>query len=83
MPDGRPDLSGTYDTATLTPLVRPKELGDTLFLTEEEAAEIAQKMALKRELDNQVTDPDRRNQDTRRRLQWPECRLRPLTEAKQ
>ena len=22
-PDGRPDLSGTYDTATLTPLQRP------------------------------------------------------------
>jgi hypothetical protein len=38
--DGRPDLSGTYDTATLTPLERPTELGDKLFLTEEEAAAI-------------------------------------------
>ena len=27
--DGRPDLSGTYDIATLTPLQRPADLGDT------------------------------------------------------
>ena len=39
---GRPDLSGTYDTATLTPLERPSEFGDRLTLTEEEAAAIAQ-----------------------------------------
>ncbi|MCY4074108.1 MAG: hypothetical protein OXH04_01605, partial [Acidobacteria bacterium] len=39
---GRPDLSGTYDTATLTPLQRPAELGDRLSLTEEEAAAIAE-----------------------------------------
>ena len=39
---GRPDLSGTYDTATLTPLQRPAEFGDRLTLTEEEAAAIAQ-----------------------------------------
>ena len=40
-PDGRPDLSGTYDIATLTPLQRPAEFGDTLVLTEEEAATLA------------------------------------------
>ena len=40
--NGRPDLSGTYDTATLTPLERPVELGDRLALTEEEAAAIAE-----------------------------------------
>ena len=39
---GRPDLSGTYDTATLTPLERPAEFGDRLTLTEEEAAAIAE-----------------------------------------
>ena len=39
---GRPDLSGTYDTATLTPLERPAEFGDRLALTEEEAAAIAE-----------------------------------------
>ncbi|MEE2638764.1 MAG: hypothetical protein VYE68_16195 [Acidobacteriota bacterium] len=37
-PDGRPDLSGTYDVATLTPLQRPAEFGDQLTLSEEEAA---------------------------------------------
>ena len=39
--DGRPDLSGTYDIATLTPLERPADLGDQLVLTEEEAAALA------------------------------------------
>ena len=39
---GRPDLSGTYDTATLTPLERPVAFGDRLALTEEEAAAIAE-----------------------------------------
>ena len=39
---GRPDLSGTYDTATLTPLERPEIFGDRLTLSEEEAATIVQ-----------------------------------------
>ena len=38
---GHPDLSGTYDTATLTPLERPEIFGDRLTLSEEEAATIA------------------------------------------
>jgi hypothetical protein len=37
-----PDLSGHYDLATLTPLQRPKEYGDNLYLTPEEADAIAQ-----------------------------------------
>ncbi|MCZ6805749.1 MAG: hypothetical protein O7F08_02250, partial [Deltaproteobacteria bacterium] len=41
--DGRPDLSGIYDTATLTPLQRPERYGNTLFLTEEEAAAIEER----------------------------------------
>ena len=40
-PSGRPDLSGVYDTATVTPLQRPREFGERLTLTEEEAAVIA------------------------------------------
>jgi hypothetical protein len=40
-PDGRPDLSGTYDVATLTPLVRPAQYGDRLTVTEKEAKEYA------------------------------------------
>ena len=42
MPDGRPDFSGAYDIATLTPLQRPAEFGDRLTLTDAEAAVIAQ-----------------------------------------
>jgi len=40
-PSGHPDLSGTYDTATVTPLQRPQAFGDRLTLTAEEAASIA------------------------------------------
>ena len=58
-PDGRPDLSGTYDAATLTPMVRPRELGDRLTLTDEEAAEIGERMRRRQVLDDQPTDPDR------------------------
>ncbi len=39
--DGKPELSGNYDTATLTPLERPKEFGDELYLSREEAAKIS------------------------------------------
>jgi hypothetical protein len=38
---GHPDLSGYYDLATLTPLQRPKEYGNNLYLTPEEADAIA------------------------------------------
>ncbi len=37
-PSGRPDLSGTYDVGTLTPMQRPTELGKQMSLTDEEAA---------------------------------------------
>ena len=37
-PEGRPDLSGTYDIATLTPLQRPAKFGERLTLTAEESA---------------------------------------------
>ncbi len=39
---GRPDLSGTYDAATLTPFQRPEEFGDNLYLTPEQASEIVE-----------------------------------------
>jgi hypothetical protein len=38
-PDGRPDLQGTYDVATITPVERPKELPD-LILTKEQATRL-------------------------------------------
>jgi hypothetical protein len=37
-PDGRPDLQGNWSFATVTPLERPRELGDKEVLTDEEAA---------------------------------------------
>ena len=40
-PSGRPDLSGRYDTATVTPLQRPARFGDRGTLTAEEVAVIA------------------------------------------
>ena len=56
---GRPDLSGTYDVATLTPLQRPEELGDKLTLTDDEAEAIAKKEAEMVAKADQSTDPDR------------------------
>jgi hypothetical protein len=38
---GHPDLSGSYDAATLTPLERPAKLGNKAYLTKEEAAALA------------------------------------------
>ena len=35
--DGKPDLQGTYDVATITPLERPAEFGNRATLTAEEA----------------------------------------------
>ena len=60
-PDGRPDLSGTYDIATLTPLQRPADLGDQLVLTEEEAAALA---AGAGSLERIFNIPDERNRET-------------------
>ncbi len=58
-PSGMPDLSGTYDIATLTPLSRPEEFGDKLFLTQEEADAIRTREAEYRQLRDLPTDPDR------------------------
>src|SRR6187401_444717 len=38
---GHPDLTGSYDAATLTPLERPASVGNKAFLTVEEARAIA------------------------------------------
>ena len=42
-PWGDPDLQGIWNNATLTPLQRPDELVDQVFLTEEEAANLQQR----------------------------------------
>ena len=56
---GRPDLSGTYDIATLTPLQRPRRFADKAFLTEEEAAEIARQSFDRNLRRNEASDPNR------------------------
>ena len=53
------DLSGTYDLATLTPLQRPQQFGDNLYLTPKQAERLRQ-MDLQRELDDsEQSDPNR------------------------
>lgn len=54
-----PDFSGTYDTATITPLQRPKEFGDKLILTPEMAQAAAARVAQYKAAQNQDSDPDR------------------------
>jgi hypothetical protein len=55
----RPDLSGTYNIATLTPLQRPKHLADKATLTEQEAKEIAEYWASNLAKDAEKSDPNR------------------------
>src|SRR6266851_205817 len=57
MPDGHPDLQGTYDLATLTPLERPA--GAKAVLTREEAAKIEHEAAAARERGDQSIKGDR------------------------
>ena len=56
---GKPDLSGTYDAATLTPLERPEDLGEKMALTDEEAAEIAEGMRRAMAAADSPSDPNR------------------------
>ena len=57
--DGRPDLSGMYDIATLTPLTRPTSLGERLSLTDAEAKALAKANAERMAKTNQSSDPNR------------------------
>ena len=43
-PDGHPDLQGIWTTQTFTPLQRPDRLAGREFLTEEEAAELTERL---------------------------------------
>ncbi len=58
-PEGRPDFSGTYNVATLTPLQRPEMFGDNLVLAPEEAARIAEEEAARLAEDLERDDPNR------------------------
>src|SRR5579864_883226 len=57
MPDGRPDLQGTYDLATMTPLERLP--GDPPVLTKEQAETLQKAEAARRSKDATKLDPNR------------------------
>jgi hypothetical protein len=57
MPDGHPDLQGTYDLATLTPIERPA--GAKSFYTKEEAAKLEGAAALRRSQGDQPIHGER------------------------
>jgi hypothetical protein len=57
MPDGHPDLQGTYDLATLTPLERPA--GAKATLTAEEAARLEKDVAARNEVAARAIKGDR------------------------
>src|SRR5258706_15021831 len=50
-PDGRPDLQGTWDFRTITPMERPSDLAGKAVLSDQEAAEF--------EVKNQRNQDDR------------------------
>ncbi|MBV8729747.1 MAG: hypothetical protein JO336_08050 [Acidobacteriia bacterium] len=57
MPDGHPDLQGTYDLATMTPLERLP--GDPPFLTKEKAEALQKAELARRAKDDQPSRADR------------------------
>jgi hypothetical protein len=56
-PDGHPDLQGTYDLATMTPLERLP--GDPAFLTKEKAVALQRAEAQRRSKDDEPSPADR------------------------
>ena len=58
--DGKPDLSGVYDTGTLTPLNRPKEFADKQFMSAQQAEQILAMIKKRYEvLTQRESTPDR------------------------
>ena len=56
---GKPDFSGSYDIATLTPVSRAAKHGDNLYLDAEEAAEVEAAAAARMNAAYQPSDPNR------------------------
>src|ERR1700687_1319413 len=57
MPDGHPDLQGTYDLATMTPMERMP--GDPPVLSKEQAEKVQKAEMARRTADGGKLDPDR------------------------
>ncbi len=56
---GKPDLSGTYNVATLTPMSRPPQFGENKTLTPEEAQAITDRWLGNLAKDYEKSDPNR------------------------
>ena len=59
-PSGKPDLTGTFDAGTLTPLQRDEKYGENLFLSPEDAAKIEADAARYAADRHQISDPNRK-----------------------
>ena len=57
--DGKPNLSGYYDSSSLTPLNRPRRFGGKLFMTRAEAEAIEQRAAAGKAYGDRRSDPNR------------------------
>ena len=57
--NGKPDLSGVFDVATITPLERPEALADKMSITPAEAREMEAAIAKRREQAALASDPER------------------------
>src|SRR6202140_5570551 len=57
MPDGHPDLQGTYDLATMTPMERMP--GDPPMLSKEQAEKVQKAEMARRTADGGKLDPNR------------------------
>src|ERR1700680_802195 len=62
LPDGHPDLQGTWSSATVTPFERPKAFADKEVLTEAEAAEFEKTIVERNNVDRR-DDKKGTNQD--------------------
>ena len=58
--DGRPDLTGFYNVATITPIERPAEYGNRLVMTDAEAATIEKYEVQRNQKDLEPSDPNRK-----------------------
>lgn len=57
-PDGRPDLQGTWNFSSLTPLERPAQFADRAALTEKEAAEFEREILDRNNADRRRSTPE-------------------------
>ena len=57
--DGKPNLSGYYESGSLTPLNRPRQFGEKQFMTREEAEAIEQRAAAGKAYGDRQSDPER------------------------